>query len=51
MGIAETATLRLGFFASHEGSNMQAILDACRDGTLAAEPCVVISTTIRTPEP
>jgi phosphoribosylglycinamide formyltransferase 1 len=35
--------LRLGFLASHGGSNMQAILDACRDGRLAAEPAVVIS--------
>jgi phosphoribosylglycinamide formyltransferase-1 len=35
--------LRLGFFASHEGSNLQAILDACRAGTLAAEPRLVIS--------
>src|ERR1700683_1468723 len=35
--------LRLGFLASHGGSNVQAILDACRDGRLDAEPCVVIS--------
>jgi phosphoribosylglycinamide formyltransferase 1 len=35
--------LKLGFFASHTGSNMQAIVDACRDGRLAAEPCVVVS--------
>ena len=35
--------LRLGFLASHEGSNVQAILDACREGRLDAEPCVVIS--------
>ena len=35
--------LRLGFLASHGGSNMQAIVDACRDGRLAAEPAVVIS--------
>jgi phosphoribosylglycinamide formyltransferase 1 len=35
--------LRLGFLASHGGSNVQAILDACRDGRLEAEPCVVIS--------
>jgi phosphoribosylglycinamide formyltransferase-1 len=35
--------LRLGFLASHGGSNVQAILDACREGRLAAEPCVVIS--------
>ena len=35
--------LRLGFLASHEGSNVQAILDACREGRLDAEPCVIIS--------
>ena len=36
-------TLNLGFFASHEGTNMQAIIDACNDGRLDAEPCVIIS--------
>jgi len=36
-------TLHLGFLASHGGSNMQAIVDACRDGRLNAEPRVVIS--------
>jgi phosphoribosylglycinamide formyltransferase-1 len=35
--------LRLGFLASHGGSNVQAILDACREGRLDAVPCVVIS--------
>jgi len=35
--------LRLGFLASHGGSNMQAIIDACKDGRLHAEPAVVIS--------
>ncbi len=35
--------LRLGFMASHGGSNVQAILDACREGRLDAEPRVVIS--------
>jgi phosphoribosylglycinamide formyltransferase-1 len=35
--------LRLGFLASHGGSNVQAILDACREGRLQAEPRVVIS--------
>jgi len=35
--------LRLGFLASHNGSNMQAIIDACRDKTLKAKPCIVIS--------
>lgn len=34
---------KLGFLASHRGTNMQAIIDACRDGRLAAEPVVVIS--------
>ena len=37
------ATLHLGFLASHGGSNMQAIVDACKDGRLDAKPCVVIS--------
>jgi phosphoribosylglycinamide formyltransferase-1 len=35
--------LRIGFLASHGGSNVQAILDACREGRLDADPCVVIS--------
>ena len=35
--------LKLGFLASHTGSNMQAIINACQAGTLAAEPRVVIS--------
>ena len=39
--------LKLGFLASHTGSNMQAIIDACQAGTLAAEPCVVISNNSR----
>ena len=34
--------LRLGFLASGSGSNMQAIIDACRSGRLQAEPVVVI---------
>ncbi len=36
-------TLRIGFFASHRGSNMQAVLDACNSGRLDAKACVVIS--------
>jgi phosphoribosylglycinamide formyltransferase-1 len=36
-------TLQLGFLASHGGSNMQAILDACREGRLDAAPRVAIS--------
>ena len=35
--------LYLGFLASHGGSNMQAIIDACKTGRLEAKPCVVIS--------
>lgn len=34
---------RLGFLASHRGTNMQSIIDACRQGRLAATPAVVIS--------
>lgn len=35
--------LRLGFLASHGGSNLQAILDAIGAGRLSARPVVVIS--------
>jgi phosphoribosylglycinamide formyltransferase-1 len=34
--------LRLGFLASHVGSNLQAIIDACHAGRLAADLRVVI---------
>ena len=37
------ATLYLGFLASHGGSNMQAIIDACKQRRLDAKLCVVIS--------
>ncbi|OGU16961.1 MAG: phosphoribosylglycinamide formyltransferase [Ignavibacteria bacterium GWB2_35_12] len=36
-------TLNLGFLASHGGSNMQAIINACKSGQVDANPCVVIS--------
>lgn len=36
-------TLHLGFFASHGGSNMQKIIDACKDGSLQAVPEIIIS--------
>lgn len=36
-------TLNLGFLASHSGSNVQAIIDAIKQGKLDARPCVVIS--------
>jgi phosphoribosylglycinamide formyltransferase-1 len=35
--------VNLGFLASHRGSNMQALVDAARDGRLHASPRVVIS--------
>lgn len=35
--------MNLGFFASHRGSNMQSVIDACMAGQLTAKPCVVIS--------
>jgi phosphoribosylglycinamide formyltransferase-1 len=36
-------TLRLGFLASHAGSNAQVIVDACGSCTFDAEPCVLVS--------
>jgi phosphoribosylglycinamide formyltransferase-1 len=35
--------MNIGFLASHNGSNMQAIIDACKSGALQASPVVVIS--------
>jgi phosphoribosylglycinamide formyltransferase 1 len=35
--------MNLAFLASHRGSNMQSIIDACKTGALAARPVVVIS--------
>lgn len=35
--------MNIGFLASHNGSNMQAIIDACKSGLLKATPAVVIS--------
>lgn len=35
--------MKLGFLASHNGSNMQAIIEACQSGALQASPAVVIS--------
>jgi phosphoribosylglycinamide formyltransferase-1 len=35
--------MNIGFLASHDGSNMQAITDACKTGALQAFPAVVIS--------
>ena len=39
--------LRLGALASHGGSNLQAIMDACEQRRLSAEVCVVISNNSR----
>lgn len=39
--------LKLGFLASHTGSNVQAIVEASRTGGLDAEPCVVVSNNSR----
>jgi phosphoribosylglycinamide formyltransferase-1 len=35
--------IRLGFLASHRGSNMQSVIDACHDGRIRATPAVIIS--------
>lgn len=34
--------MNLGFLASHRGSNMQAVVDACQAGALAAKPAVLV---------
>ena len=34
--------MKIGFLASHGGSNMQAILDACASGSIEAEPRLLI---------
>ncbi len=34
--------MNIGFLASHQGSNMQSVVEACRDGGLAADPAVLI---------
>jgi phosphoribosylglycinamide formyltransferase-1 len=39
----EMETLKLAVFASHGGSNLQAIIDACKNRELEAEVSVVIS--------
>lgn len=35
--------MNIGFLASHNGSNMQAIIDACKAGRLQATPACIIS--------
>lgn len=39
--------MKLGFLASGSGTNMQAIVDACGDGRLAAEPAAVVGNNSR----
>ena len=39
--------MKLGFLASGSGTNMQAIVDACREGRLRAEPVAVIGNNSR----
>jgi len=34
--------MNLAFFASHRGSNMQSVLDACHDGRLRSRPVLLI---------
>ena len=34
--------MKLGFLASHGGSNMQAILDGCANGSIAAQPALLV---------
>ncbi len=34
--------MNLGFFASHGGSNMQAIIDGCQNGAIQAKPVLLI---------
>lgn len=36
-------TLEIGVFASHGGSNLQAIVDACKNGIINAKVKVIIS--------
>lgn len=35
--------MRLGFLASHGGTNLQAVLDACANGELTATPAVLVT--------
>ena len=35
--------MRLGFLASHGGTNLQAVLDACASGELSATPAVLVT--------
>ena len=39
----------IAFLASHNGTNMRAIVAACRDGRLRASPCVLVSNNADSP--
>jgi phosphoribosylglycinamide formyltransferase-1 len=41
--------VKIGFLASHNGSSMRAIVQAVREGRLAAEPAIVISNNADSP--
>lgn len=43
MKYENTKKLRIAIFASHKGTNMQEIIDACKRGELNGEVCAVIS--------
>lgn len=43
MKCENTKKLHIAIFASHRGTNMQAIIDACKSGDLNGEVCAVIS--------
>jgi phosphoribosylglycinamide formyltransferase-1 len=42
-----SANPALALFASHDGSNVQAIVDACKSARLRARPCLIISNNSR----
>jgi phosphoribosylglycinamide formyltransferase-1 len=42
-GKPQTDRMRLGFLASHGGTNLQAVLDACASGELSATPAVLVT--------
>jgi phosphoribosylglycinamide formyltransferase-1 len=41
--VTVAAPLRLGFLATNNGSSMRAIVAACRDGRISAQPALVVS--------
>ena len=43
MNVLDAESISLGILASHGGSNLQAIMDACDNGSLKANVAVVVS--------